>query len=320
MPGPSECPPGEPVLRVERPGLLTTIQDLGRPGHLTAGIPAGGAMDRFAMTAANLLVGNQPGDAGLEVTIQGPALTALRGSLVAIAGADLSAERNGRPIPGWTSCFLAAGDRLSFGARRRGARAYVAIQGGLEADRWLGSRSTFLLVSRGGLGGRQLEAGDELRRRGPAPGPAVVGRTLAPGRRPLYPRVAELRCVPGPHAAALTPADRESLYGPTWNVSRDADRMGVRLEGGRLSLEVPDLVSFGLAPGCIQVPPSGEPIVLLQDHQTAGGYPVVAGVATADLPLAARLLPGDRVRFAEISLDAAHRALLAQQQMLDSLR
>lgn len=311
----------EPALGVERPGLLTTIQDLGRAGHHNAGVPCGGAMDRFALAAANLLVGNAAGAAGLEVTMQGPTLVARRGLVVAITGADLSPQRNGRPLPTWTSCFLAAGARLTFGDRRRGARAYIAVQGGLDGDRWLGSRSTYLLVSRGGQGGRQLEAGDELRRLPPAGGPAVVGRTLAPDHRPDIPGVVtELRCIAGPHAARLSTEDRARFYGATWTVSRDADRMGARLEGGRLRIEMPDLLSFGLAAGCVQVPPSGEPILLLQDHQTAGGYPVVAGVITADLPLAGQLLPGDRVRFVEVSLAAAQEALAAQRQILEALR
>ncbi len=311
----------EPAFGVEQPGLLTTIQDLGRPGHHNAGVPVGGAMDRFALAAGNLLVGNPPGAAGLEVTMQGPALVARRGLLVAITGADLSQGRNGRPLPGWTSCFLAAGARLTFGNRRRGARAYIAVQGGLDGDRWLGSRSTFLLVSRGGLGGRQLEAGDELRRLPPLTAPAVVGRTLPAVRRPgPSGMVTDLRCLPGPHAGRLPTADRARFFGAPWTVSRDADRMGARLEGGRLRLEIPDLLSFGLAPGCVQVPPSGEPILLLQDHQTAGGYPVVGGVISADLPLAAQLLPGDRVRFVEVSPAVAQEALAAQRRCLDELR
>lgn len=311
----------EPALGVEQPGLLTTMQDLGRAGHHNAGIPAGGAMDRFALAAANLLVGNPAGAAGLEVTMQGPALVARRGLVVAIAGADLSPQRNGRPIPGWTSFFLAAGARLTFGARRRGARAYLAVRGGLDGERWLGSRSTYLLVSRGGHRGRQLEAGDELRRLPPGGGPAIVGRTLPPALRPAAPgAVTELRYIRGPHAGRLTAEDRARFDGAAWSVSRDADRMGARLEGGRLRIEIPDLLSFGLAAGCVQVPPSGEPILLLQDHQTAGGYPVVAGVITADLPLAGQLLPGDRVRFREVSREEAQEALAGSRRILETLR
>lgn len=316
------APEPEPAFHVDTAGLLTTIQDLGRPGRLNAGIPIGGAMDRFALTAANLLVGNEPGAAGLEITIQGPELVALRGLLVAVCGADLSPRRNGRPVANWTSVFLAPGDRLGFGERRLGARAYLAVQGGLDGERWLGSRSTFRLVSKGGFGGRQLEAGDELARLGTAPGPAVVGRTLPPERRPRYPTVPELRCVPGPHFDALPKADQEQFFGSTWTVSRDADRMGIRLQArqGRLHLEVPELLSFGIAPGAVQVPPSGEPIVLLADHQTAGGYPVIAGVATADLPLAAQLLPGDRVRFKPVSVEEAQEAQRQRLADLETLR
>ncbi|MFZ0214389.1 MAG: biotin-dependent carboxyltransferase family protein, partial [Candidatus Dormiibacterota bacterium] len=208
------------IFQVEAPGLFTTVQDLGRSGRYGSGIPTGGAMDRFALAAANLLVGNEAGAAALEVTLSGPALTARRGGLVAITGADLSAELGGRPVRTWTSFFVAAGDRLRFGSRRSGARAYLAVAGGFDADRWLGSRSTYLLVGRGGLGGRQLEAGDELRRLAPPVGPAVVGRTLPPELRPRYRRAPELRCVAGPHAGALTKADRERFATGPWEVSR----------------------------------------------------------------------------------------------------
>ena len=309
-----------PAFRVDDPGLFTTVQDLGRTGRYSSGVPTGGAMDRFALAAANRLVGNEPGAAALEATLAGPALTAVHGCLVAVTGGDLAPELGGRPVSGWTSFFMAAGDQLRFGRRRSGARAYIAVAGGFDGDRWLGSRSTYLLVGRGGMHGRQLEAGDELRRLAPPAGPAVVGRSLPPHLRPRYRREPELRCVPGPHARTLGRAERERWLAGPWQVSREADRMGYRLEGPALQLELPELISFGLAMGCVQVPPSGLPILLLADHQTAGGYPVIATVASADLPLAAQLLPGDAVRFREIGVVEAQEAARAQSGALATLR
>jgi antagonist of KipI len=309
-----------PALRVEDAGMFTTIQDLGRPGRRAAGVPPGGAMDRFAMAAANLLVGNPEGAAGLECALSGPALVALRSCVVAVTGADFAPTLSGVPVAGWTGVFLSEGDRLAFAGRRSGARAYVAIAGGLEADQWLGSASTYLLVGRGGVHGRTLSAGDELRTAGPEPRPAVAGRCLAVGLRPPYRAEPELAGVAGPHARTLSPASRRAFFAERWTVSRDADRMGYRLEGETLEVRTDELVSFGLAMGCVQVPPAGQPILLMADHQTAGGYAVVAGVARCDLPLAAQLLPGEHLRFREVTVEAAQAEWRRQRAALDTLR
>ena len=311
--------PPVPVFDVEEPGLFTTIQDFGRPGRYGAGIPTGGAMDRFALAAANLLVGNVEDAPGLECTMSGPYLRARRPCLVAVTGADFEPLRNGRPVPTWESVFLAEGDLLSFGGRRLGARAYVAVAGGLHADRWLGSAATYLLLRRGGFQGRQLQGGDELALAGEPRRPSVVGRSLSASRRPAYGEEVELRAVPGPHSTRLGPRGRRAFHGTVWRVSRDSDRMGCRLEGPELDLEIADLISFGLAMGCVQVPPSGHPILLLADHQTAGGYPVVAGVARVDLPLAGQLGPGDGVRFRETTLAEAQDAWRRSELVLEEL-
>jgi antagonist of KipI len=309
-----------PVLRVEEPGMFTTVQDLGRPGRRAAGVPPGGALDRFALVAANLLVGNAEGAAALECALSGPALVALRSCLVAVTGADFGATLNGVPMPGWAGVFLSEGDRLAFSGRRWGARVYLAVAGGLEAERWLGSGATYVLVGRGGVHGRPVQAGDELSAAAPAPRPAVVGRCLPDGLHPAYAAEPELAAVPGPHARLLAPASRRAFYRERWTVSRDADRMGYRLEGDVLQVGGEELVSFGLAMGCVQVPPAGQPILLMADHQTAGGYPVVAGVARCDLPLAAQLLPGEHLTFREVTVEAAQAEWRRQRAALDTLR
>jgi antagonist of KipI len=308
------------VLRVEAAGMFTTIQDLGRPGRRAAGVPPGGAMDRFALAAANLLVGNAEGAAALECALGGPTLVSARSCLVAVAGADFGATLNGRPLPGWTGLFLSAGDRLSFTGRRWGARIYLAVAGGLAADRWLGSAATYVLVGRGGVHGRPLQAGDELELAGPPPRPLVAGRCLPEPLRPAYRAEPELAAVAGPHLGHLPAASRRQLFAQQWTVSRDADRMGYRLEGEPLAVKGDELVSFGLAMGCVQVPPAGQPILLMADHQTAGGYPVVAGVSRAGLPLAAQLLPGQHVRFRETTVEAAQADWRSLRASLDTLR
>lgn len=290
---------------MESPGIHCALQDLGRPGNRAAGVPAGGAMDRFALAAANRLVGNPAGGGVLECTLAGPALVALQACLVSVTGADFEPRVNGAEAPTWTSFWLAEGDRLTFGGRRSGARCYIGLAGGLAGDRWLGSVSTYQLVARGGLCGRPLRKGDELQAASAPARPAVSGRHLPERLRPAYSDQPVLDAVPGPHSRSLAAGSRRRLFAQDWAVSRDADRMGYRLEGEPLETAGPEMISFGLAPGCVQVPGSGQPILLMADSQTAGGYPVVAGVGRASLPLAAQLAPGNRLRFREVAVGEA---------------
>jgi antagonist of KipI len=294
------------VLRVVEPGLFTTIQDLGRPNAITSGVPPGGAMDRFAHSAANLLVGNDAGAATLECTLSGPRLQAERSCLVAVTGASFGLLVNGESAPAWNGIFLSRGDQLSFGQRRRGARAYIALAGGIAGDRWLGSLSTSVLAARGGMHGRILVAGDLIAGAGDPARPVVSGRELDSALLPDY-ESGLLHAVPGPHWKRLGPDARQSFFGAFFTVSRDADRMGYRLDGPRLDAAGDELLSFGLTFGAVQVTPSGQPILLMADHQTAGGYPVIATVVTASLPIAAQLVPGAPLRFAEITLEQAQR-------------
>jgi antagonist of KipI len=304
----------KPVLSVVQPGLLTTIQDLGRPGAIAGGVPPGGAMDRFAHRAANLLVGNAAGDATLECTLSGPTLDVEADSAIAITGADLSPAVNGEPAPMWTSVALRAGDRVSFAGRRGGAaRAYVAVAGGFDGDRWLGSRATYLLAARGGMHGRPISDGDVLEvatERG-----ATLGRSLDPSLRPDYSERV-LHAMAGPHVRRLDAEGRAALFGETWSLSTASDRMGARLTGPILATSGEEVLSFGLVAGAIQLPRSGQPILLLVDHQTAGGYPVVATVVSSSMPIAGQLVPGDKVRFDVVT---AAQARAGRQRLTEAL-
>jgi antagonist of KipI len=316
------------MLRVRKPGLLTTVQDLGRPNAMSAGVPPGGVMDRFAHRAANLLAGNEEGAATLECTVSGPALVALQPCLVAITGADFDPLVNGRPAPMWTSVILGPDDQLSFAGRRSGARAYIAVAGGIAGDRWLGSFSTNLLAQRGGFHGRPLIAGDVIAVASPparrAQGASQSARAISRHQlnRDLRPAYADhmLPAIAGPHITRLPAESRKALFGSAYTVGRDADRMGYRLEGHSLDASGDELLSFGLVAGALQVPRSGQPILLMADHQTAGGYPVVATLAGAAMPIAAQLLPGDELSFVEVSIEAALRMRAAQRAALDSLK
>ncbi len=309
------------ALRVERPGLLTTLQDFGRRGYRSLGISVGGAMDRFAFEAANRLVGNATGDAALEVTLIGPQLTALRDCLIALTGADLNPRLNGEPISMWTTLQLRENDKLGFGGRRKGARTYIAIAGGFSGDRWLGSMSTSLLVGRGGVNGRSLRIGDELSIAGLPSRPVALARQLTDDRRPKYlgPGVSVLHAIPGPQFDWLAPESRDVFFSQVYEVSPASDRMGYRLEGKPVAITGPELLSFGLAFGCVQMPWIGQPILLMADHQTAGGYPVVAGVTRADLTVAAQLVPGDRVRFKPTTLPEARRRWRKLMDLLETI-
>lgn len=306
------------VLRVVEPGLLSTIQDLGRPAEIASGVPPGGAMDRFAHSAANLLVGNDRGEATLECTINGPQVVAERACLVAVTGGDLGLRVNGHDAPMWTGIFLGAGDQLSFAGRRSGARAYIALAGGVEGDRWLGSRSTYLLVARGGIEGRPLKAGDVLHAATDRAHPRVAGRQLPPALRPDYAE-ATLAAIGGPHLRRLEAESRRALFGATFKLSNQADRMGYRLEGPTMSQKGDELLSFGLAAGAVQVVNSGQAILLMADHQTAGGYAVPATVVSASLPRAAQLLPGDEFQFREVTETKARQMRHELNAALSSL-
>jgi antagonist of KipI len=296
------------VFRVVKPGLMTTVQDLGRPHAVASGVSPGGAMDRFAHSAANLLVGNDRTAATLECTLIGPRLVAERSCLIAVTGADLALRLNGTEAPAWTAVALEKGDELAFGGRRAGARAYIAVAGGIVADRWLGSMSTNLMVSRGGVHGRALVEDDMIEAAEPRD-PPPPGRDLK--TRPDY-ADHTLHAIAGPHA-------NPAIFDRTFTLSPSSNRMGYRLDGPPIEERADELLSFNVVAGTVQVPSGGQPILLMADHQTAGGYPVVAVVVSASMPVAAQLAPGDELRFVETPRETALEMRAAQRAALDSL-
>jgi antagonist of KipI len=293
------------------------VQDLGRPQAMASGVSPGGAMDRFAHSAANLLLFNDRGAPTLECTLLGPRLVAEAACVIAITGGDLDPRVNDHPAPMWTAVAIAPGDVLSFGRRRVGARAYVAVDGGFVADRWLGSMSTDVMAGRGGIHGRALAAGDVLFR-GESWRPAIAGRELATVLRTDY-SDHSLHVVDGPHLDRLTAASREAFFAVTLALSTASNRMGYRLDGPELEATGDELLSFGLVAGAVQLPSGGLPILLMADHQTAGGYPVIAVVTSASMPVAAQLAPGDELRFVETSIASALEMRAVQRAALDSV-
>lgn len=316
----SAHPTEAPALEILAPGLLATVQDLGRPGARRYGVPVGGAMDPFALAAANRLVANEAGAAGLELTAGGAELRLARPALLALAGADLGATLDERPFPLWTAVRAQAGARLRLAGRRAdwGARCYLAVAGGIELPPVLGSRATDLAGGFGGHEGRRLRAGDRL----PVGEPRPLAALAAGGRwpeelRPPYGPRPTLRLLAGPHLACFAPDALATLGAATLRVGPASNRMGYRLEGLRLPYAAPvSLPSLGVVTGAVQVPPDGAPILLMADAQTTGGYPVIGVVAAADLPLAAQLLPGDELRLLPGALDAALAARASQAAAL----
>ena len=314
------------MLEVIEPGLLTTVQDLGRPEAVNLGAPVGGACDNWSLRTANALVGNEAGAAALELTLAGPTLAIRADCRVGLAGADLAARLVPDEIsfePG-TSRLLRAGQTLAFDVAgdRTGVRAYLALAGGLDVPLVLGSRSTCLVGGFGGLGGRALIAGDVVSGGASATG----GRSLtwpADGPRPpIEASRRPLRLLPGPHAAHFEADALERLTTAPYRISPRADRQGLFLDGERIFVGQGGgpLLSHGVVWGAIQLPPDGRPICLLADHQTIGGYPVLAVVISADLPLLGQLGPADPVSFELVDQDTALAALRDQARAFAAAR
>ena len=301
------------AIEILAPGLLTTVQDLGRFGYQRYGVPIAGAMDSFALRAGNALVGNPADAAVLEITVVGPTLRFLTDALIAITGADLQPILNTPELeswmaPLWTAIYVRGGSLLEFGGRKEGCRAYLAIAGGIAVPPVMNSTSTYLTGGFGGLSGRALRTGDM-----PAAGETRVhlsglaGRSLAIENRPRYLDDPIVRVILGPQNDYFTPEAIEQFLAEEFEVTITSDRMGLRLHGPPLTHKgAKEIVSCGIAPGAIQVPPNAQPIILTADRQTVGGYPVIATVIRSDLPLLAQCVPGQsRVRFKAVSMAEA---------------
>lgn len=304
-------------LQVLAPGLLTTVQAGARHGHRHLGVAAAGALDGYSLRVANLLVGNAETAAALEITLHGPRLRFEHGSDIAITGADIEADIDGQPLPGWRTVRVPAGAELKFGACRRGARAYLALAGGIDVAALLGSASTDLRAGFGGLHGRALLAGDVV----PLV-PAATGKTaelriapwwIDPGPDLDFSDVVSVRLLPGSDALAAG----VDIFSGTYRISPASNRQGLRLEGKMLAIADPrERISEPVAPGTVQLPPDGQPIVLLADAQTVGGYPRIGHVASVDWPQLAQLRPGHHLRFVAIDAADAHTMACGQRQRL----
>lgn len=318
-------------IEVIKPGLSTSVQDLGRPGYYHLGIPESGAMDRFALRAANLLVGNDEDAAALEATFLGPELRFSADALVAVTGAELPAKVAGAARTTWTSFAIEAGQVLSFDFLQRGARAYIAVAGGIDVPLVLGSRSTYALGALGGFEGRPLRAGDVLHVGAPAQ-PKREGREVPEALRGEMAATRTLRVLPGLYDFRITEQAREKFYADTWKVAPEADRIGYRFRGGHALEFVPREQPFGAGSdpsnivdscypyGSIQIPGGTEPIVLHRDAVSGGGYFMIGTVISADMDQIGQMQPHTPTRFVAVDMAQALQARRAATEQLAELR
>jgi antagonist of KipI len=302
---------------VQDAGLLTTVQDLGRAGHLRVGIPPSGPMDREAFVVANRLVGNPDGAAGLECTLMGPRLEFADARWVAVTGAEVSVTLDGMEMPRWASFLLRAGGVLKIGAARAGVRAYLAVSGGLATPPALGSRATYLRGALGGLGGRALRKGDVLPLGAPAGAPGA--RRVRADRVPTYGGEPHIDTILGPQDDRFTSAGIAALFEGPYEMLPQSDRMGARFKGAPVEhTRGHDIISDGIPLGGIQVIGEGQPIVLLVDRQTAGGYTKIGTVCSYEIGRVGQVKPGQRLHFRRVAVAEAHAALAARRAALET--
>jgi biotin-dependent carboxylase-like uncharacterized protein len=305
------------VIQVQAPGLLTTVQDLGRDGFGPLGVSPSGAADSISLRLGNRLVGNSDGAAGLEMTLLGGTFYFPEGAVASLTGSDFGATIDGGALDPWRSIELRPGQTLRVGTTRSGARCYLCLQGGIVVTPFLGSASTHILSGTGGLDGRSLRKGDILEI-GSATG-CYRERTVAPHVRMWLSPRSTLRVTPGPQSDWFSESFRRALYSTTYRVGEDSDRMGLRLEGAPIEAAAAgQMITEGVSLGAVQMPAEGLPIVLFVEQQTTGGYPIIANVISADLHRVGQLRPRDEIRFEQVDFETARSLLIEQEKLLAS--
>jgi biotin-dependent carboxylase-like uncharacterized protein len=318
------------AIKVLKPGLGTTVQDAGREGYYNVGIPLSGALDQYSFRAANLLVGNDENAAVIECTLLGPELEFQHAVVIAVTGAEMAPKLNGVPAPRNESIDVKAGTVVSFDFMRTGARAYVAVAGGIDVPLILGSRSTYGLGAFGGFQGRKLQAGDMLAIGAPTSA-AKAGRRIPDELATALPKELELRVMPGLYYHRLTEESAETFFADPWSVAPEADRIGYRYRQGHplkfrdhkqpfgAGSDPSNIVDAGYPYGSIQVPGGLEPIILHRDAVSGGGYAMIGTVISADMDKIAQMQPNNWARFVKVDLDAALTARADQKRRLQRL-
>jgi biotin-dependent carboxylase-like uncharacterized protein len=299
-------------LEVIQPGALSLLQDSGRYGQHRIGLTNGGPLDPEAFYYCNRLLGNEPGSTAVEMSFGGAQFRATVDTFICVTGADMPLAINGREQPSWTVLPVTAGDDISLGFAEHGCRSYLGVAGGFSVEQAFGSTATVMRENIGGLNGSKLQPGDRL------PCAAASGRRLyylAPEHRPRYQNMATVRVLPGYQQAHFSRLQQRRFFSHRYVVSERCDRMGYRLEGPAIACDIDGILSEGICFGAVQIPADGQPIVLLNDRQTIGGYPKIGSALSLDAAHLAQLRPGDTVHFAPISAHGAHNALHLAQAM-----
>ncbi|WP_174732436.1 biotin-dependent carboxyltransferase family protein [Mesobacillus harenae] len=322
------------MIKILKPGLLSSIQDLGRYGYQKYGVIASGVMDPLAHRLANLLVGNNELEPTMEISLLGPTIQFEEDMLISIAGADLSPTINGEAVSPWRPIFVKKGAELKFGYAKYGCRAYLAAAGGFAVPSVMESKSTYLRAEIGGYNGRALKEGDILK----VTPPSVLSQkifeslkgnqlftemdwTVAADLLPDLADQSRIRVIPGRQFSLFNKDSQIAIFNDPFEVTAQSDRMGYRLKGKEMALEKQeDMISEAVSFGSIQVPPDGNPIVLLADRQTTGGYPKIGQIATVDLPLIAQAKPGDSISFTEVTHEEAQRLYLEREEKIQQLK
>lgn len=305
------------AIQVQAPGLLTTVQDLGREGFGRMGVSPSGAADAVSLRLGNRLVGNKEGAAGLEITLLGGTFVFPEGATLALTGSDFGATLDGEHIQPWTAFEVKRGQTLRAGPTRSGARCYLCVQGGVEVPPLLGSASTHLLSGLGGYEGRALRKGDVLKI-GEATGSYRKRTVSATALKALSPRKI-LRVTPGPQGDWFPESSQRMFYSSAYRVTEESNRMGLRLEGAAIREGAHgEMISEGVSLGAVQIAAGGLPIILFVEQQTTGGYPKIANVVSADLSSLGQLRPRDEIRFELVSWEEARRLLREQEELLAS--
>ena len=302
-------------IRVMAPGLLTTVQDLGREGYGPMGVSRSGAADALSLRLGNRLVGNAERAAGLEMTLLGGAFTFPEGAVIALTGSDFRATLDGETVPLYTTMRVREGQTLRLGSTRSGARSYLCVQGGIQVDAFLGSASTHLLSGLGGFEGRPVRKGDVLQI-GPSANPFRKAAISPKALKQLLPRKV-LRATAGPQSDWFSKSSTNAFYKSIYRVGEKSDRMGIRLEGQPVpGKREGDMISEGVSNGAVQIPSGGLPIILFVEQQTTGGYPKIANVISADFASLGQLRPRDEIRFEQVGCNTARSLLLEQENLL----
>lgn len=306
-------------IRILNGGFLTTVQDMGRYGSQETGMAVSGVMDTRAAALADILVGNDENEAVLEVTMMGPIMEFTEDELIAVTGGDLGVKVDGNPLPRYEAVLIKAGQTVSFGGMYGGSRAYMAFAGGLDVPVVMGSRSTNLKAKIGGIEGRKLGAGDEIGFRSPKTWlPNMAARKLLLPE--LFSREHTLRVVMGPQDDCFTEEGISTFLGSAYTISNEYDRMGCRMEGPVIAHKNGgDIITDGISFGAVQVPSHGNPIVMMADHQTTGGYTKIANVISVDLPVLAQCMPGMKIHFEKVTVDEAQALYCKEKEEFDAL-